>query len=1466
MKTVVPFILLVLELAIAPRPSNAATKTWQGSMVSFVWSDPGNWDPAGIPQDGDDLWFHGNATVSHFGLMINDLTNLVARSLRFTANAIPEIDWTLSGNTLTVTHTIDTTDTDDTEVDINCGIRLGGHARFEAARGPELIGDAALHLNGPINLNGFNLTLVEGPPHLGAADLDVAGPISGVGNIIVDAANASVELKGDEGNTFIGTVTVSGVLYGNEEGAELILNKSSGLAVPGGLLIGTNCVVKLSRPHQIDDAATVVIAPGGQLRLEGHTEAISGLSLREASVPQRVRDLQVDTGGATLSVIDNITALNSHPVVIPTIQGQLGLPSGSHMVHTMGTNAFALKIEAEIVGDGGFTKTGPSGLLLTGNSSFGGDAVLQEGRVEVTHANGLGSPSGATVLDGGQLFLNNVSVGIETLLAERSSAEIPELGAILNVIGLCRWAGPMVLNTNLTVSGGEMTLSGGISGPGGLRFIFNDAIQITGPDPNTYTGDTRSGATLLQLNKPPGVTAFRGRLQAGDGNVAPSEVRWLQDYQCVGADVILGFDGIINLNNHREDFGPLTFNGGAITTGTSGELGVYGLVTVNATTSTATIDGRLGLPPGVHEYRVHNGSALPDLRINATILGAGHLRKTGPGQLWLAASNIYTGVTFVDEGTVSALNPYAFGAATAGTTVSEGATLDLNAITTTMPESLALRGTGDGGMGALNVFGLASLRSTFPSIYPAIDMTTNTTIRVGPGSLLTVDGFISGVGTLTKTGAGTLLMTNANENTYSGDTVIADGTLDLAKPNNVVAIPGNLIVGPAPLNSSVLVRWSQSGQVNASATVTANEGSLLDLNGFNQTVALLNLNDGADVQTGSGTLNFSLGGTVNVGSLSLLGSHAASSIIGNIAPPPNATLTFAVNPYAPTPPFTFGPELYVGATIAAPLESPVVERAGLRKVGGGSVQLLGNNTYRGWTDISEGTLIAAHNGALGFALSGTYVFNTGTLELQGGITTGNETVVLNSTATPALFSWAGDNIWGGMITLQRDSTVGVGAGNEFRVNGVIGGTGHFTKTGLGILVFQGPNHNTYAGETYVNEGPLYLAKPIGVTAVPQALSIGTPAGLSAVVVNYSSYQIIGNIFVNRGGRWNVYGNVENVDHLWLTDGGDVATETGVLAIKTGGSIQVVPGNAMDPATIAGTVEFLAGSHSINVGAGSSPGGVPDLDIGAWLTSAGETITLQKDGPGTARFSANNSYVGATVVNGGVLRIDGFQTQSPVQVNPAGMLQGNGVVGSIAFLGDGGLVAPGASAGVLSCNGFNINSFGSGTLEMELNGTLPGTEGYDQLIVNGLVALSEITLRVRAGFSSPSNHQFVLINNDGGDAVQGTFTGLPENATVTAGDQVFQISYAGGDGNDVVLTKTGDIYRPALTIERVAPASVRLLWPTNDPAFTLQSTTNLNGTNVTDWASVPDAPFVLGTNRVVTNSSSSSWKIYRLFRP
>jgi uncharacterized repeat protein (TIGR03803 family) len=67
----------------------------------------------------------------------------------------------------------------------------------------------------------------------------------------------------------------------------------------------------------------------------------------------------------------------------------------------------------------------------------------------------------------------------------------------------------------------------------------------------------------------------------------------------------------------------------------------------------------------------------------------------------------------------------------------------------------------------------------------------------------------------------------------------------------------------------------------------------------------------------------------------------------------------------------------------------------------------------------------------------------------------------------------------------------------------------------------------------------------------------------------------------------------------------------------------------------------------------------------------------------------------------------------------------------------------------------------------------------------------LPLSVALGFAPATGTILTLVNNTGFSPVLGNFNGLPEGATITStfGAQTFllQISYAGGDGNDVTLT-------------------------------------------------------------------------------
>lgn len=110
--------------------------------------------------------------------------------------------------------------------------------------------------------------------------------------------------------------------------------------------------------------------------------------------------------------------------------------------------------------------------------------------------------------------------------------------------------------------------------------------------------------------------------------------------------------------------------------------------------------------------------------------------------------------------------------------------------------------------------------------------------------------------------------------------------------------------------------------------------------------------------------------------------------------------------------------------------------------------------------------------------------------------------------------------------------------------------------------------------------------------------------------------------------------------------------------------------------------------------------------------------------------------------------------------------------------------PGLSPGQVTLNG-NLTLDANDSLGIEINGNTPTL--YDRVIVNGTVTLGGATLNLTSAFAPVAGNTFTIIENDGSDAVSGTFAGLAQGASINIGSTVYTISYTGGTGNDVVLT-------------------------------------------------------------------------------
>ncbi len=241
-----------------------------------------------------------------------------------------------------------------------------------------------------------------------------------------------------------------------------------------------------------------------------------------------------------------------------------------------------------------------------------------------------------------------------------------------------------------------------------------------------------------------------------------------------------------------------------------------------------------------------------------------------------------------------------------------------------------------------------------------------------------------------------------------------------------------------------------------------------------------------------------------------------------------------------------------------------------------------------------------------------------------------------------------------------------------------------------------------------------------------------------------------------------------------------------------------------------------------------------MTINAVISGSGGFTKIDSD---PLILNSNNTYLGTTTNSAGTLRINGSQANSPVVLS-GGTLGGTGTVGTISVSGASAkTLAPGGSPGILSSSNATLSS--STTFAVELNGTTPGS-GYDQLNVSGTVNLASAKLSASLGFAPSVGAEFVIINNDGSDAVLGTFAGLPEGSYLRIGDASFRISYAGGGGsNDMVLLRTNAPPATISSITRLGGGQMQLQglgW--SNLVYGVEATTNL--TPVIVWSNLGTA--------------------------
>ena len=953
--------------------------------------------------------------------------------------------------------------------------------------------------------------------------------------------------------------------------------------------------------------------------------------------------------------------------------------------------------------DGGLTKVGSGTLTLTANNTYTGGTFI----------------NGGTLVPGssGAISTGNITFGGGTLQFGTNS---DYSARIKNSTGAI----------SLDISGRIINFANALdsSNSGGLTKLGSGSLLLYGA--NTYTGTTTVSAGLLavaggstgSLNSPlivTGTSANNAQMYLTGGTLlASNEVIGIQgsgtflqingfSTNTVAGTLILGLlpsdtgtyslgDGILQAAQVTGASSTSVFNfqGGVLRAGASDNPG-------DPTNPTTFFGGAFtanvrsyGAGINTNGFNVTIASNL----LHSTIAGDnatdGGLTKLGAGTLTLAGNNTYNGGTFVYGGTLQ------------GNTASLRGNIRDNA-------NLVFNQTTDG---------------TFASV-------------------------ISGDGTFTKMGAGTLTLTG--NNTYTGSTNVRAGTLAITAGSTGSAQSNYRVDGTGAtvnLSGGALAAAVESVGINYASVFNQSGGTntvatYLLLGDFAGTSGTYNLNGGT-LQTpqvakggtqGSAFFNFN-GGTLQAGSDNagfLQGLTTANVRNGGAVIDTNGHNVTVAQPL-------------LHSTIAGDNATD----GGLTKLGAGTLTLAGNNTYNGGTTLNAGTLVLGNG--------------TNTAALRGTDAAAGTAVTVNNAATF-------------QVQAQASVTGGSGAGG--------GNSGNAGSGGTGV--------NFNAGGTLTNTGTVSGGQG------GNGFFVGGSGGTGVNFAGGGTLNNSGTVSGGNGGSGSFLGGSAGTG-LSFSGG------AGTLTNQQGG---VINGGVSMDGNFANAVILQSGSTiNGNLNVGTNAGSTLTLTDhgagGSQLYSAAVTGTtsfngaLLKTGAGTWSLNQALSYAGGTTVAAGTLlanNASGSATGSgAVQVQSGATLGGGGTVGGNVVAQAGSTVAPGAASQLSTARltlGGTLTLQGNSLLAIKLGGANGGS-GYDQVFAGGGFTLGgNLQVSLVNGFVPTLNQSFTLLDNTGVGLNSGVFANAAGGLYTDAAGDTFLVNYvAVADSdlvpNDVTLTYLG----------------------------------------------------------------------------
>ncbi len=700
------------------------------------------------------------------------------------------------------------------------------------------------------------------------------------------------------------------------------------------------------------------------------------------------------------------------------------------------------------ISGGSLAMNGTGTLFMETANTYTGVTSINSGIINYQNGTAFGVNSAITVAAGAtaQVQGNITSAGTQTVTLSGSGA-LNATGALENVSGSNSSSSPIVLAANSTVSSdsGLLTLSGGVTGPFNLTLASeasgDGAITLSGSSVNNAGTITNDGAgtgpvlisavvgpsvTGITQNGPDTLTLSASNTYAGNTTITSGTLLVTATAGTMTplgtSSVYVGSGGALNVGFTSLTIGNTISGPGTINYNT---LGTGGANTTNSS-NLSGFTGTLNLGPGGGKLQL--GQTVAGMQISGS-----------------ATINVFSGATLFQNGAPIAgpINLY-------GGTIGEGFGQIRYGNATTS--------------GTITLFGSSSFGNTGG----------HTGIVAGP----VVDNG-NGYG-ITIEGGGLIEYTAPN--TYSGQTLITTGSLELGNANavqNSTVQPGT----PGPNTASDLTFLAGIGTFNLGGLTGPSPVALVDTGAAAVTldVGMDNASTvysgtlsgiGAITKVGTGTLTLSgestysgittlengilnVGSAANPGTSGPLGDSAASN-------PGSIVLAGGTLQFSSANQFDYSGRFSTAAdqdyyidpngqvvTFATPLSSSGGALSVNDSHGGGALVIASNSTYTGPTTVTSGNLVLSGslNGTSGVALGN---LTSGTAELSGdgyinsNVQIGDEAGLANSSiirpGTPSVTSNS-LTLGTGVMTVTGNVSIFSDGEFVFTLNSTGGGSG-----------------------------------------------------------------------------------------------------------------------------------------------------------------------------------------------------------------------------------------------------------------------------------------------------------------------------------------------------------------------------------------------------------------------------------------